>query len=560
MHTEVIPASIVINQNQGEKKKTQEKKKMISCSRSSSSAAAVTAITIMAVAAALSSSTVSAFSPPSMPSSSSSSSIISSSSSLKMVSFADADTAVMNDVGSSMAGGGSGFVDVDERSERNIAQFEDWSTNACGIQRVDGVHLTLTNPNDQYNQDDVSMMTDVDLPAGSPVMAIPANMILTSTNARLELESICAQLGDDDDAGGLKKAVDLLQRLGAGDTIPKFYLFLKILLEYSGGLESPYAPWLDATPRLYYNSVSMTDFCYECLPPLVFQLSRRERVKFDNFYDALQKLDSQIFYNGIGDEIKSSKDSPILKWAFNVVHTRCFSGNRNGNSGNNNGIGDGGTGGEEQKIVIMADMLNHGTETDVELQYDEEGNCNVYTVRDVPGGSPLRISYGCPTNPSEFFATYGFLDESSPATFCKIMNIQPTPELKTIGLDFSRMLFYKDTGDVSPEVWDVILYAKVLAQDLDTKQAFYEAHVNGDGDTKNAIHTEYFGQTSRELKNHVDMFLEQLHTLSSKADDKDWNDHPRLPLILRHNEFVRSTFENVKSRLDPMVEEYEMQQ
>jgi len=457
-----------------------------------------------------------------------------------------------------------GYVDIDERSQRNVGPFEEWATN-CGVQRIEnGYRLVPTNPNDQYNQDDISVVTDIDLSGGQPVVSIPANMILSSTNSRIEIEGICNSLADpdspprpDDDPGGIRKAVDLLQRLGAGDTVPKFYLFLKVLLEYSNGTQSPYYPWLDSLPRLYYNSVSMTDFCYECLPPLVFQLSRRERVKFDNFYDALQKLDSRIF-NG-NEELKTSKDT-IVKWAFNVVHTRCFSGDRNGNSGNGNGVGEGGTGGEEQKIVPMADMYNHGTETDVELSYDEEGNCNVYTTRDIQAGSPLRISYGCPTNPSEFFATYGFLDETSPATFCKIMNIQPTPELKTIGLDFSRMLFYKDTGDISSEVWDVVLYSKVLMNDVETRRTFYEAHVNGDNETKNMIHQQFVAQTSNELKTHVDMFLTQLDMLSAKGDDKEWSDHPRLPLILRHNEFVKSTFESVKSRLDPMVEELQQQQ
>lgn len=140
------------------------------------------------------------------------------------------------------------------------------------------------------------------------------------------------------------------------------------------------------------------------------------------------------------------------------------------------------------------------------------------------------------------------------------MNIQPTPELKTIGLDFSRMLFFKDTGDITSEVWDVLLYSKVLANDLETKTAFYEAHVNGDADTKNAIHQQYMNRTSKELKLHVDTFLEQLTVLSAKADGKAWDEHPRLPLILRHNEFVKATFENVKLRLDLMVEEYNYQE
>lgn len=456
-----------------------------------------------------------------------------------------------------MSDGYAGYIDVDEQSQRNIAPFDEWATT-CGVQRAEGFRLVPTNPDDQYNQDDISSMTDVDLPAGQPVLGIPANMILTSTNSRLELEAISDSLNEampNSDAGGVRKAVDLLGRLGAADTIPKFYLFLKVLLEYSRGTESNYYPWLDSLPRLFYNSISMTDFCYECLPPLVFSLSRRERVKFDNFYDALQQIDPSIF----SEELKTDKDV-VCKWAFNVVHTRSFSGERNGQSGDDNGVGEGGTSGEEQRIVPMADMLNHGTETDCEISYDEEGNCNVYTSTDVPAGSPLRISYGCPTNPSEFFATYGFLDETSPATFCKIMNIQPTAELKTIGLDFSRMLFYKDTGDITAEVWDVLLYSKVLANDLETKNAFYEAHVNGDEDTKNAIHQQFMAQTSKELKQHVDTFLEQLDVLSAKGDGKDWAEHPRLPLILRHNEFVKATFENVKMKLDPMVEEYNYQE
>jgi hypothetical protein len=251
------------------------------------------------------------------------------------------------------------YVDVNERSQRNVGPFDEW-TASCGVQRCEGgFRLVPTNPNDQYNQDDISVMTDIDLPAGQPVLMIPANMILSSTASRIELEQLGDSLDlDIDDPGGIRKAVDLLQRLGAGDTVPKFYLFLKVLLEYSRGTDSPYYPWLDSLPRLYYNSVSMTDSCYECLPPLVFQLSRRERVKFDNFYDAIQLIDSKIF----SDELKTDKEN-VIKWAFNVVHTRCFSGNRNGNNSNSqdkfNGVGEGGTGGEEQKIVPMADMVRN---------------------------------------------------------------------------------------------------------------------------------------------------------------------------------------------------------
>ena len=181
------------------------------------------------------------------------------------------------------------------------------------------------------------------------------------------------------------------------------------------------------------------------------------------------------------------------------------------------------------------------------LSFDEEGNCYAYTTVDVPAGSPLRISYGDPTNPSHFFARYGFLDESSPATFCKIM-LTPSTQLVNMGYDTSRMLFYKDTGDVSEEVWDVLLY-RVLESDKPNQQTFYEAHMNGDAATKQSMHEHYYGETSAALRDHVDSFLRQLEVLSAKAEGKDYNQHPRLPLILRHNEFVKETFLAVRSHL-----------
>lgn len=134
------------------------------------------------------------------------------------------------------------------------------------------------------------------------------------------------------------------------------------------------------------------------------------------------------------------------------------------------------------------------------------------------------------------------------------MNIKPTKELKDIGLDFSRMLFYKETGDVSQEVWDVLLY-DILEPNRDVQKAFYQAHMMGDTETKSAIHQQYFLETSRALKKHVDTFLLQLDELSDNALQKDMNEHPRIPLILKHNDFVRSTFLTVKYRIDPLVEQ-----
>ena len=131
---------------------------------------------------------------------------------------------------------------------------------------------------------------------------------------------------------------------------------------------------------------------------------------------------------------------------------------------------------------------------------------------------------------------------------------QPSTELRNLGFDYSRLLFYKDTGEVSEEVWDVLLYT-ILAStnNIDAQRQFYEAHMNGDYETKNVIHQQYFYETSSALKRHVDTFIDDLDVLSNKAMLKDPVEHPRIPLILMHNDFVKSTFLNVKEHIDPMV-------
>ena len=412
------------------------------------------------------------------------------------------------------------YLDVGEFSPRNVGPFDQW-VNECGVQRADGVQLTSEDNLDFY------LYTSSDVPAGQPVLAVPNGMILRSSTSKQELLSMSS--------GGLQEAVDELGRIGGNVYVPEFYLFVKLLVEYERQEESPYYPWLDSLPRLFYNAVSMTDFCLECLPPLVFSLSRGERVKFDNICQVLKKVDV------VSENVKNNKD--ILKWAFNVVTTRCI-----------------GEEGQDQALIPMADFLNHGTEANIDLAFDEEGNCQAYSTTDVPAGSPLLRSHGCPTNPSALFARYGLLDQSCPATFCKIMNIRKTPELENIGYDFSKMLFYKDTGDISQEVWDVVLYGKVLENAPDVRQQFYEAHMNGDMETKQGIHQYYTLDTAKEIQTHVNTFLKALDELAKKSEGKSLEEHPRLPLILEHNEYVKNTFLLVKANIDSIVAQAAEQQ
>lgn len=47
----------------------------------------------------------------------------------------------------------------------------------------------------------------------------------------------------------------------------------------------------------------------------------------------------------------------------------------------------------------MVDMINHSSEPNVDISFDDDGNCLVTTLYDIPAGSALTISLGDPTNP-----------------------------------------------------------------------------------------------------------------------------------------------------------------
>ncbi|KAL7540459.1 hypothetical protein ACHAXR_010128 [Thalassiosira sp. AJA248-18] len=403
----------------------------------------------------------------------------------------------------------NGRVDLSENAPRDIQSMQEWSYN-CGVQHHEGLQLTSDD-----GWFDIYAATNTDIPAGTSVMYVPANMYLTSYGSKQEF-------------GQQEGAEKLIGNLAGTDQFPLFYVFLKVLVEYERGEDSPWYYWLNSLPRVFNNGAAMTPSCYDCLPPLAAKLSMEERVKYINCRQALKEN-----IDFVSDEIK--KDDDLTKWIYNVVETR--------------GMMVGG----EMIIIPMADMFNHASSGhEVELSYDEEGGCIVYTSADVQAGSPLRMSYGdyYLTNPSATFAKYGFIDETCPSTFCKIMDIVPSTELRDIGLSFSRMLFYKDTGEVSPEVYDVLLHQILSGQ---ARTEFYQACMNGDEATKSAYHQQYLGETMGKLKKHVDSFLKNLDELEAKASTKNLEEHPRLPMIVAHNNFVRQTFMNVKAQIDPIV-------
>ena len=82
------------------------------------------------------------------------------------------------------------------------------------------------------------------------------------------------------------------------------------------------------------------------------------------------------------------------------------------------------------------------------------------------------------------------------------------------------MLFYKETGDASQEVWDVLLY-QILESDPSVQQQSCNTHVTRGYETKQAIHQQHCPNIFTALQNHVDSFLLELDNLQNKDFGKD---------------------------------------
>ena len=141
----------------------------------------------------------------------------------------------------------SGAINVaDEMAQRDVYSMESWALQ-YGVQKVDGVEF--------YSADgvDYELITNQNIGAGSPVLFIPADIVLSS-------DAVVNEFG-----GSLQQAEAALvqSEQGLAQRLPLFRLMVKILAEYEKGQDSPYFPWLNSVPKRFFNGVAMTGKCRE---------------------------------------------------------------------------------------------------------------------------------------------------------------------------------------------------------------------------------------------------------------------------------------------------------
>lgn len=403
-------------------------------------------------------------------------------------------------------------VDVSEQAPRNGQGFMEWAAH-YGIQ-PENFQLT------PIDGDNWGAVAERPARAGERALFVPSMLRMFTPNIKQQDFPNIGQV--------VAQKIDPKTSNGDIDLANHFYLFLKVLQEYDLGGDSPYYPWLDALPRKFNTAVNFRDVETDCLPPFVKFLSKRDQNNYSLFARTLKELNTPT----ISEATKSNME--ITKWAFNVVFTRA-----------RESFG-------EAEIIPMSDMLNHASQPNVDIQWDNEGNVNVVYVRDVQAGEQLFKSYGHPTNPSRLLATYGFHDTSPPATYCKLFpGIEVPQDVKDMGFDYTTCVFYPENGGISEQVWDVMLYTMLGQMDPGQQQQFYQAHMTGDVQTKQQFHQHYMGHTATALVNHIDEMLGELSYCDGKLNSGEVFEN--MQMIANHNELVRQTFLKARNNLEQMM-------
>ena len=102
------------------------------------------------------------------------------------------------------------------------------------------------------------------------------------------------------------------------------------------------------------------------------------------------------------------------------------------------------------------------------------------------------------------------------------------------------------------QVWDLFLYQILATNDPGAAEQYYVAMKSGDEATRQQYQDQYFQYTLDSMKQHVYSILEDVDTMNAKAQTFDLNTHPRVPVILAHNNLVRDTFTMTANLLEQM--------
>jgi len=415
----------------------------------------------------------------------------------------------------------------DVTDQRDISLLEEWANNnditvspAISLSAESGGNFGIT-----LHKSSKELQT---------VLSVPKKVVLDSEYIRREWIDY------------VTPAMEFIERSGLNDSALNFLLMAKILKEYSLGEESRWYSWISSLPETFDTGVCMNEVEMDCLPPFALAIANFEDQQLEIFRQAFEMVKKTDLFS----DCDTVFDDKTTKWAFNVVTTRSW---RYQQDDNDNDM-------IRPIMVPFGDMFNHKEPPNVVVRDADNFDAVEFVLAkdvelDESKGEEcdLFLSYGL-TNPHRFLGVFGFVDETMPEVFCQVLFNNPTPELIRLGCnDRSKMVYRTTDGGISTAVWDCILHT-LLAQVPFEQDEFYTAHIEKDIAKKAEFHTKYALEESLTLRNHVEGTANELKELLDKIDalgDYDKDEHPRLELIKRHNEFLYRVFHDlVLARID----------
>ena len=418
--------------------------------------------------------------------------------------------------------------------ERDVSSLENWS-NEMGIQMSNGVTLSSG-----FGENDWGFQTTETFEgkAGDTVLSVPRSIIMSSQKTL-------------EDLGGMDvfhPSFQILADEGVEEYTSQFLLMVKVLYETAQKESSIWYPWLQSLPKEFTTGTYMDDFERQYLSPISLALTEFEDAKLQAFQKALFAIRTNI--DGLDSFLNDNDD--CIKWAFNVVFSRCWIYSDTQQQGID----------ADANIVPLGDMFNHREPANIIVSDDIEKNEDnvefqlLLNDETTTAGTQqqLFLSYGL-NNPHRFLVIFGFVDESMPEIFSQIVFTNPCPELIELGCeDRSKMVYRTEDGLISNAVWDCILFA-LLHSKPEEQKLLYEAHINGNKEAKAKLHSKYALEVLISLRRHITDTRSHFESkVIGSVNPTVFTEHPRLETILRMNQFVSSVLSKVLFRVERMIE------
>jgi hypothetical protein len=172
----------------------------------------------------------------------------------------------------------------------------------------------------------------------------------------------------------------------------------------------------------------------------------------------------------------------------------------------------------------------------------------------------LHLTYGMSEHPARFLVIFGFCDVTAPYVDAHIVldfGIDAAILSEWPLIDTTQLVVSTTDGAVAEEVWNVFLY-KVLQQYDPVQLRRLQQQQDDEDDDDDALLEELLMEwewtVALELKGHIQRVLDTMYPQIVVKELDLWN-HPRLPMIVHHNKFMRETFLRVLNHVNMVLEQ-----